>query len=209
MNIPLKPQCQSCKKPQTVTFRLGDHNVEWICEKRVETNYGIFGLDFNIGSQVWVKAGFELTQTKDFSMAAILAAMAVDCDLSFLFKKWTRIARMQNGNDELTDEVYAEKLREIGGIKNKLKEVSNLLVPEGLENFVNADPKWSMIVDNCPPLDRRNLLNSIDQELFWPRNQILHGGEPISEAKAKKSIQIARLCLEIFLAMDYAKRKHI
>lgn len=207
MNIPLKPQkCQLCKETQAVTFMLGSHNFEWTCSKCGNTNYGILDLDFNVGSQIWVKAGYELTQTKDFSMAVVLAAIAVDCDLSFLYKKWTGIERRLKGCDDFDDEEYAEKLRKMGGIKDRLRTVSNLLVPGGVENFVNTEAKWSAQVDAYPPLSRANFVSSLERELFWPRNKILHGGEPISEPQAKLCVQIARLCLEIFLAMDYAKR---
>lgn len=206
MNIPIKPQCQVCKEPQTINFMLGSHNFEWICSNCGNTNHGLLHLDFNTGSQIWVKASYELSQTKDFSMAAVLAAMAVDCDLSFLYKKWTRIDRRLSYPYEFDDEQCAEELRKIGRIRERLKIVSGLLVSGGIESFVNSNEKWSAQVDACPPLSIGNLLTSIDRELFWPRNKILHGGDPISEAQATQCIRIARLCLEIFLAMDYARR---
>lgn len=207
MNIPLDLRCKSCGQPPTTALKLGEKHFHWTCVPCGETYEVYLHLDINIGQQVWIRARHELTQTHDFSMAAVLAAMAVDCDLSYLYKKWTGIQQTGTGREDFSDEQYAETLRKVGGIKDKLRTVSGLLVPGGLETFVNSTPKWRDSVGEFPTLDRAALVSSIDQQLFWPRNRILHGDGVIGEEEAKRCVQVARLCLEIFLAMDYEKRK--
>jgi hypothetical protein len=94
VNIPLNFQCQVCKEPYDGIFIIGATNVEWDCKKCGQRNMGILDLDMTIGVQVWVKAHYELTRTKDASMAVILSAAAIDCELSHLFCKWTGISAL-------------------------------------------------------------------------------------------------------------------
>jgi len=168
----------------------------------------ILGLDVTTGVQVWIKSSYELSQTKDASMAVILAATAVDCELSFLFSKWTGIAQLPQRGHLLTDEECAEMLREFGGIQDKLKKVTKLLVPEGLQHFVSTTDKWrDVILKDFPELDITCLIKSIDRALFWPRNRILHGGHAATAQQGERCVKVAQICLGIFRDMDYVKRR--
>ncbi|MGA9884288.1 MAG: hypothetical protein WBQ34_11260 [Candidatus Acidiferrales bacterium] len=163
-----------------------------------------------IGPQVWIKANYELTQTKDASMAVILSATAIDCELSYLFGKWTGIERLPKLGRLLTDEECEELLLEFRTIQDKFKKIPCLLVPKGFEDFVNTNAEWRDTVSKeLPELDASCLIKSIQREVFWRRNRILHGGAPASPGQAELCVRIAKTCLRIFLAMDYERRKRL
>jgi hypothetical protein len=208
MNIPVNPVCHYCKEPYEGSFILGANDFEWDCAKCSQRNIGILDLDMTIGVQVWIKSSHELTHTKDSSMAVILAATAIDSELSCLFRKWMGIAKLQEIGHLLTDEECEELLRKFPLIEDKFKKVTKLLVPPGFQHFVDTSAKWQEVVlKNLPELDITSLVKSIEKEVFWPRNRILHGGTPANALQAERSVKIARLCLEIFREMDYETRK--
>lgn len=165
-------------------------------------------LDMTIGPQVWVKARHELTQTKDTSMAVILSATAIECELSHLFCKWTGIEELPTRGHLLTDQECEEKLLDFRRIEEKFKKVTRLLVPEGFQHFVSTTDKWRDVVSkDTPELDPKCLIKSIEEKVFWPRNRILHGGAPATPEQAELCVRIAQTCLRILLAMDYERRK--
>jgi hypothetical protein len=208
MNIPLSLQCNSCKAPYDGTVILGASHVDWNCTKCGTTNYAIPSLDFTIGPQIWVKASYELNHNKDFSMTVVLAAAAIDGELSSLFCKWTGIAQLAQRGHLLTDEECEELLLKIIGIGNKFKDVSKLLVPDGFQHYVSTTPRWrDMVSKEAPELDMTCLIKCVEKEVFWPRNRILHGGTPATAVQAELALRVARVCLEILLAMDYERRK--
>jgi hypothetical protein len=210
MNIPVNPQCQHCKERYESFFIIGATNFQWDCAKCGKSNLGILDLDMTVGVQVWIKSSYELNKTKDASMAVILAATAIDCELSFLFRKWTGISQLMQRGHLLTDEECEELISKFKRIEDKFKEVTKLLVPGGFQHFVSTTPKWhDAITKDLPELDVTCLIKSIEKEVFWPRNRILHGGKAVSREQAALSVRIARACLGILLDMDYDKRKTI
>ena len=205
MKIPVNPQCQHCKERYEGFFIIGASNFQWDCTKCGRPNVGILDLDMTTGVQIWVKASHELTKTRDFSMAVILSAMAIDCELSHLFKKWTGIGRLlQPAGGLLTEEECEELLLEFRRVSEKFRDVTKLLVPEGFQDFVCKTEKWrDVVTEELPELDTSCLIKSIEKEVFWPRNRILHSGTPATMEQAELAVRIARGCLRIFLAMDY------
>jgi hypothetical protein len=210
MNIPVNPTCRNCKEPYVGSFNLGDGGFDWNCTKCGQTNMAVLGLDFTIGFQVWQKATYELTHTKDASMAVVLSAMAVDSGLSFFFQKWTGIVELAVRGHLVTDEEAEELLIELTRIADKFKEVSKLMVGMTFQQFVDTSPQWhSAVLKDLPELDIKSLVKNIEMNLFWPRNRILHAGRPATMAQAELAVRIAKMCLDILNAMDYEKRKSI
>jgi hypothetical protein len=73
---------------------------------------------------------------------------------------------------------------------------------------VESSPEWqSAVAKMLPELDTKSLVKSIEMNLFWPRNRILHAGKPATMAQAMLAVKIARTCLDILNAMDHEKRK--
>jgi hypothetical protein len=210
MNIPVDPLCQHCEEPYEGTFIIGATHVKWNCKKCGELNVATLPLDMTMGVQVWIKASHELTQNKDASMAVILSAAAIDCELTHLFKKWTGIAELAQRGHLLTGEECEDLLRSknITNISTKFVQIPKLLVPEGFQHYVTATEKWRDVVsEDLPELDVSSLIEGIKKKVFWPRNSILHGGTPATGQQAELAVRIARGCLRIFLSMDYEKRK--
>jgi hypothetical protein len=207
MNIPVNPTCRNCGEPYVGSFIGGEGGFDWNCARCRQPNTAILDLDFTIGFQIWQKATYELTQTKDASMAVVLSAAAVDSGLSFFFQKWTSIDESLRGNN-ITDEDIEELLLKLTRITDKFKDVSKLLVGITFQQFVESSPEWqSAVAKMLPELDTKSLVKSIEMNLFWPRNRILHAGKPATMAQAMLAVKIARTCLDTLNAMDHEKRK--
>ena len=143
-------------------------------------------------------------------MAVVLSAMAVDSGLSFFFQKWTSIIVESQRGYSVTDEEIEELLRELTRIADKFKEVSKLLVGTTFQQFVESSPHWlSAVAKDLPELDASSLVKSIEMNLFWPRNRILHAGKPATMVQADLAVRIAKTCLDVLNAMDYEKRKSV
>lgn len=208
MNIQVNPTCRNCKEPYVGSFMLGDGGFDWNCAQCGQTNFAVLNLDFTIGFQVWQKATYERTRTKDASMAIVLSAMAVDSGLSYFFQKWTSIIVEGQRGYSVTDEEIEKLLRERIPIVDKFKKVSKLLVGITFQQFVESSPHWrSAVAKDLPELDACSLVKSIEMNLFWPRNRILHAGKPATMVQAELAVRIAKTCLDILNAMDYVKRK--
>lgn len=140
-------------------------------------------------------------------MAVVLAATAIDCELSFLFNKWTCLETERRGHFVTNEEIDGMLLK-FRKIVDKLKAVTNLLVPGGIEQFVSRTAKWrDALTTTAPELDQTCLIKSIEMKVFRPRNSILHRGQPADSAQGELSVRIARPCLEILRDMDLEKRK--
>jgi hypothetical protein len=207
MNIPIDTQCRSCGEKYEGTFVIGAGAFDFVCSKCGTSHTGVLALDLTIGFQIWLKSWHELNRTKDPSMAVVLAATAVDCELSFLFSKWTCLETERSGH-VATDEQVDDMLLKMKRIVDKLKKVTNLLVPGGVELFVSTNPKWrDALTTIAPELDQACLIKSIEMKIFRPRNSILHRGQPVDSAQGELSVRITRPFLEILRDMDLEKRK--
>jgi hypothetical protein len=210
MNIPVNPTCRNCKEPYVGSFMLGDGGFDWSCAQCGQTNFAVLALDFTIGFQVWQRATYEWTQTRDASMAVVLSAMAVDSGLSFFFQKWTSIIVEGQRGYFVTDVEIEELLFKLTRIADKFKEVSKLLVGMTFQQFVESSPHWrSAVAKDLPELNVSSLVKSIEVNLFWPRNRILHAGKPATMVQAELAVRIAKTCLDILNVMDYEKRKSV
>jgi hypothetical protein len=206
MNIPVYTPCRSCGEPYEGAFVIGAGSFDFVCTKCGMPHTGILAPNLTIGFQIWLKSWHELNKTKDPSMAVVLAATAIDCELSFLFSKWTRL-ETERREDFVTDEEIDEMLLKFRRIVDKLKEVTGLLVPGGVEHFVSTTAKWRdlLIPTTAPELDQESLIKSIEMKVFRPRNSILHRGQPADTAQGELSVKLAHVCLLILRDMDVEK----
>jgi hypothetical protein len=205
MNIPAaRESCEFCKEPYEGTFVLGATHIRWNCEKCGELNVRKRPIAMTMGVQIWMKAYYELKVAKDASMAVILAAASVDCELSRLFIKSKRLGHHARLQAPLSQEDYEELLsEEAHNIKEKFKKVTKVWVPKGFQNFVNTTPKWRDAISKYLPEVRPHcFIKDTEEKVFWPRNAVLHAGKPATQAQGELSVKIARACLDILLDME-------
>jgi hypothetical protein len=157
-----------------------------------------------------VRGEYELNEENDYSMAIVLSATALECELSFLFRKWNWIERFARG-EQLRDEQIEKMLQLHRTIKEKIKQVCLLLDPWGVDKFVASDDELRDAVENrFPSLHIGTLAQDIQKTVFWPRNRILHGGfSAFGRDDAAKCYSIADLGLRILRKMDESRRQKL
>ncbi|HVB32816.1 MAG TPA: hypothetical protein VNJ52_00380 [Patescibacteria group bacterium] len=209
MKIPLQLKCPRCGALQTQRVHLNNPSFDFTCEKCGKTSYGVSSLDNTVGVLILAKSWHELEIEKDYDMAIVLAATALDCELSFLYCKWKDFEAL-NANTDPKEKDYEEELRSMGKIVDKIAKVTKILDPRGIEQFV-ADSSWKdVICKGFPSLHLGSLANDFQETVFWPRNKILHQGD-VSHTRedAAKSYTIAELGIRILKDMDKARRKAV
>lgn len=208
MKIPLHLECSQCHHPAIVKLHLDSTSFDWTCDNCGQYHPSFFGLEVTVGFLLLERSRYELVDEQDFSMSIVLSAMALDAELSRLFRKWTTIEELR-ANRDLDEEKCETLLRRFKTSKEKITEVSELLYPGGIEAFVGASTDWSRTIsEGFPSLRLGSLASDFQRALFWPRNRILHGGyAKHTEEDAKKCFSIAWLGLRILQNMDHEKRQ--
>lgn len=208
MNIPFTVPCSECGTENQVEFRLDDDSPTWKCVNG-HTNMGFFELEFTVGFKLLARSNHELLARRDNSMSIVLAAMAVDCELSRLWRKWTDIERIAIADRFMTDEEAESELRKYQTITGKIDAVARLMDSKGLDAFVLASDEFRDAVESrYPSLHIGSMMRDLQQSLFWPRNRILHHGYTGYGIKdASRCYNIAELMLGMLRAMDHARRK--
>jgi len=89
-----------------------------------------------VGMAILRRAATEL-HNEDWTLAIVLGAMAVECDLAYLFMKWNRIeimsARMPNDVDEGS---WEKEWRDMRTVAARLDKVSGVLVGQPFDAFL-------------------------------------------------------------------------
>ena len=140
-------------------------------------------------------------------MSIVFAAMAFECQLAYLFGKWTKIESGLFSGAEVKDEEIEEQLRKLGRIDKRIEAVCQLMSPLGLDAFVTHTLDLKDAIDSrFPSLNRGSLAQDFQQTVFWPRNRILHFGYTgYQQPDAARCYSIASIGLQIFSTMDKAK----
>jgi hypothetical protein len=208
MIIPLSLQCPTCGVMElAVDIRLDDHSPFWVCENG-HPNQGVFALDFTVGRKVLCKSWYEFSVRKDYSMCIVFAAMAFECEVSFLYTKWVQVeAHLVNG-PWIKDEDVEIELRRMPRIDRRIEAVCKKMSPLGLDKFVRQAADFrDAIVNKFPSLTIGTLAKDFQRTIFWPRNRILHYGYTgYGEPDAARCYSIAEFGIEILSQLDKAKR---
>src|SRR5215470_5759778 len=76
----------------------------------------------------------------DSTLTIVLAAMAVESQLAFLFMKWNRIDLMpQRTPTETDEEEWEERWRDLRSIAARFDSVSRLLTQKSFDSFLSAN----------------------------------------------------------------------
>jgi hypothetical protein len=162
--------------------------------------------DGRVSRRAIYRAEVELVN-KDWSLAIVLSAMSVECELAYLYSKW----KMLEANlvpAEVTPahtEQWEDEFRLLqGGVAGKLDGVTQLLTGETFCDFVNRRTEIaSMIQKTYPNVGNRSWKTFFVEELFRKRNKILHSGQVLfGEAEAQACVRMATSLLQIVNEID-------
>jgi hypothetical protein len=206
MNIPLQLKCPTCGALRRQMVHLNNPSLDFTCGNCGETWYGVSDLETTVGVLLLARSWHELEIEEDYDMAIVLAATAFECELSWLYLKWRRIEAMGTGI-AFDEETFEKELRAMGNVTDKISDVSAMLFPGGIEQFVADSDSWNrMISELFPSLHAGLLATDFQQTVFWPRNKVLHQST-VNHTRddATRCYSIAELGLRIFKDMDKTK----
>jgi hypothetical protein len=208
MIIPFSLKCPICDETEpAVDIRLDDHSPCWAC-KNGHSNQAVFDLDFTVGYKILCKSWYEFSVRKDYSMCIVFAAMAFECEVSFLYTKWMQVESHLANGPWLKDEDVENELRRMPEIDRRIEAVCKKMSPLGLDEFVRQTTEFKdAITTRFPSLTIGTLAKDFQRTIFWPRNRILHYGYTgHEEPDAARCASIAELGIRILSQLDKAKR---
>lgn len=200
MKMILFMECDYCGAENFINYSLSDTSIKNTCKCGEQSSYGM-GSEITIGARILERSKYELKKNEDYSLSIIFSAMAFECELSNMYFKWGCVSK------NTSDQELEESLRKFGTIENKIQELSKLMFSRRLEEFIQGDPDVCTVIENgFPSLCVTNLAKSFQEQLFWPRNRVLHlGYSGYINEDAKRCLNIAGLGLQIFDEMDKNK----
>lgn len=207
MKIPLQLKCSQCNEPSSIRIHLDQTSFDWTCPKCGTRHPSLFGLNVTMGFLILERSRYELLNEKDYSMGIVMAAMAFDTELSRLFGKWKQIDS-ENAGKQFDREKCEEELRGFRTVSAKIDGVADFLVKRTMQEFVNSCPELREgISKNFKSIRIGSLVRDFQEQLFWPRNRILHWGDAgCSYEDAARCWSIANQGLQILRKMDEQRR---
>ncbi len=206
MKIPLElPDCYRCRKSNIVWIRLHDTSFEFYCSCGEDLS-GPLGQDITVGYKGLFRSRHELMQNDDHLLSMVFSAASMEWELVRLYKKWLQIDTLEAGQ-EISIEAIEALLRKNSKIYDKIKRTGSLLYPQGFEKFVWDSSELKNIVEQrFPSLSLDSLIKDFEENLFWPRNSILHSAyDGYTRNDAIKSYNLAQLGLLILNTMDKSR----
>jgi hypothetical protein len=203
MKIPLElPECYRCRKSNIVWIRLHDASFEFRCCCGEDLS-GPLGQDITVGYRGLFRSQYELMRNDDHILSMVFSAACVEWEICELYKKWLQIETWE-ADQEISIEAIEALLRKHSKIYDKIRKTGVLLYSQGFEKFVRNSGDLKNIVERgFPSLSIDSLLKDFVENLFWPRNRILHFAyDGYAKNDAIKSYNIAQLGLLILNTMD-------
>jgi len=164
-----------------------------------------------VGRRVLYRSQAEL-QNSDFTLSIILSAMAVECELAFMFFKWKKIdwkmGRLGHevGITTADSDRWEKEYREAGTITRKLDRVCLDLTLADFDTFVGQTNLTQVLQREHPESAGRSAKSFFAENLFWTRNEIVHAGKvDFTNSDAEKCLKLASSLFIIMSGMDSAK----
>jgi hypothetical protein len=183
-NLPESAQCPKCK------------SIIWLVEP----------LGNVVGMGILSCAEAEL-QKGDCTLAIVLAAMAVECELVYLFMKWNRIDLMPVRNPtDADDEAWETQWRDkAGNVAARFDKVSSLLTGKSFDAFL-AQNNWLLKALHSQYPASKSAESPKDflvTQFFRKRNKIVHYGKiDFQQPDAEMCVTCASTLRKILAAMD-------
>jgi hypothetical protein len=157
-----------------------------------------------VSTRVFGRAEIELGR-EDWSLAIILSAMAVECELAYLYSKWKALDAdlVPSEVKPSPTELWEEEFQKLGGINGKLDAVSELLTGDDFDSFLANRPDVLSTLRKMYPQLAGSARDYFRQELFWKRNRILHSGKvQFGKTEAEECVKIALTMIQIIRLID-------
>jgi hypothetical protein len=164
-----------------------------------------------VGMAILGRAATEL-KSGDWTLTIVLAAMALECELVYLFMKWNRIDLMliRNPTDE-DDEGWERLWRDdVRTIAARFEKVSGLLTGQSFDSFLSQNSQLLKSVRTQYQTFKSTLSpkDFFVKELFYRRNRIVHFGNiDFQQADAEMCFTMASALWQILAAMDAHRRR--
>jgi hypothetical protein len=148
----------------------------------------------------------------DWTLSIVLAAMAIECELVYLFMQWNRVDLMLVRNPTDADEEAWEKQwrDDVRTIAARLDKVSSLLTGESFDSFLSHNPKLlNPLHAHCPGYKSgASPKDFFVKEFFYKRNRIVHFGKiDFQQHDGETCFALASTLSQILAAMDAQRRK--
>jgi hypothetical protein len=164
-----------------------------------------------VGMAIIGRAAAEM-KSGDWTLAIVLAAMAVECDLAFLFMKWNRIDLMlvrnpTDADDEGWEKQWRDTVRTIGA---RFDKVSGLLTGQPFDSFLsqNGELLKNMHLRYPASTSAASLRDFFVKEFFYNRNRIVHFGKiDYQQPDAEMCFTLGSTLWQILAAMDVQRRR--
>ncbi len=148
----------------------------------------------------------------DWTLTIVLGAMAVECELVYLFMRWNRIDVMlvRNPNDA-DDDGWEEQWRDdVRTVAARLDKVSSLLTGQPFNLFLSQNSALLQAVHARYPAaeSAASPKEFFVKELFHKRNRIVHFGKTdFQQPDAEMCFTLATTLSQILAAMDEQRRR--
>lgn len=185
--FPKSAQCSKC------------HSMIWLVEP----------LGNVVGMAILARAATELTNG-DWTLAIVLGAMAVECDLVYLFMKWKRIdlvstGMLSNADEEEWEKQWRDDARTIAA---RLDKVSSLLTGKPFDSFLSHNAELLQTVQTWYPKNAASQKDFFIKGLFHRRNRVVHFGDiDFKQADAEMCVTLATTLSQILTGMDAQRRR--
>jgi hypothetical protein len=163
-----------------------------------------------VGMAILGRAATEL-QSGDWTLSIVLAAMAIECDMAYLFMKWRGIDLMDKRMPGDADrDAWEKQWREdVRSVAARLDKVSELLAGQPFDSFLAHSAELVKPVHTQYPASKSepSPKKFFITELFHRRNRIVHFGEiNFQQADAEMCLTLATTLSQVFSAMDAQRR---
>jgi len=164
------------------------------------------------GDRLLLRAGYEITNKKDYDLAIVLCARAFENELFRLYCKWYTIENLENSIYLSDAEVRGQISILFRNSPNVVKRINRTITKVSgvsFNRYVHQSKEYRAIInEGFPSIDSHNPADSFHEELFAPRNLILHNGKSGYRKKdAIRIYNIARFGIEIFQEADRERSK--
>jgi hypothetical protein len=148
------------------------------CPKCSKTIWLVEPVGNIVGMAIMHRAAIELAGG-DSTLTIVLAAMAVESQLAYLFMKWNRVdLTLQRNPTDADEEECEERWRDMRSVAARFDKVSSLLTGKSLDSFLSANGDLLKSVRTQYQSSGEFLAkDSVVNGLFHKRNRIVHFGK--------------------------------
>jgi hypothetical protein len=166
-----------------------------------------------VSGRVFNRSWSEL-QSEDFTLAIILGAMAMECELARLYVKWKNIESVEPGTfaTKEQEDSWEKELRRASKIVERLDLVSRFLTGDDFDIFFSnrADLMKALHARHPESVGKPSPKKFFEENLFHKRNRIVHLGKiDYTQGEAEACHRSAATLLQALGEMDLVRFKKL